>query len=237
MVVEQNVGQQDECREHREGEDDHRSLHAAEAEFADIGVGSSRCKAAEDGDQRREGRNACARLGDKRCADESKQDAEPLDSVWSLLQDEDRHQNGKKGRELVQDIGVSDPHVVYSPEIAEDAHCADAAAQEHIHQACAGNIELFSRAHKNEGCEEGGDNVSEESFLHGRHIAGEPHEDGHQREEKGGRQNEQDSLCAVGGGSRRSTCGGFFIGCFRLHIFASSKYRSGCLQCFVSTQL
>ena len=48
-----------------------------------------------------------------------------------------------KGRELVQDIGVSDPHVVYSPEIAEDAHCADAAAQEHIQQARAGDIEFF----------------------------------------------------------------------------------------------
>ena len=224
MVVEQNVGQQDECREYREGEDDHRALHAAEAEFAHIGVGSSRCKAAEDGDQRREGRDACARLGDKGRADEGQQDTEPLDPIRSLFKDEDRHQDGKKGRELVQDVGVSNPHVIYSPEIAEDAHRADAAAQEHIHQACAGNIEFFSGAHQYEGREEGGDNISEESFLHSRHIAGEPHEDGHQREEKGGRQNKQNSFFTIGS-------------CFRLHIFASSKYRSGCLQCFASTQL
>ena len=29
-----------------------------------------------------------------------------------------------------------------------------------------------------------GDNVSEEGLLHGGHVAGEPHEDGHQREKK-----------------------------------------------------
>ena len=170
MVVEQNVGKQDERREHREGEDDHRSLYAAEAEFAHIGVGSSRSKAAEDGDQSRKGRDACTRLGYKSCAGEGQQDTEPLDPIRSLFKDEDRHQDGKKGRELVQDVGVGNPHVVNCPKVTEDAHCADAAAQEHIHQARAGNIELFSRAHKDEGREEGSHNVPEKSLLHGRNI-------------------------------------------------------------------
>jgi hypothetical protein len=91
--------------------------------------------------------------------------------------------------------------VVHCPEIAQDPCRADAAAQKQIHQTLARDIEFFTRAQKYESRKESGDNVSEEGLLHGGHVAGEPHEDGHQREKEGGGQDEKDSFFAIYSGS------------------------------------
>ena len=45
---------------------------------------------------------------DKSCTDESHQDAEPFYLVRLFFQDEYGYQDGKKGREFVQNIGVGD---------------------------------------------------------------------------------------------------------------------------------
>ena len=47
-----------------------------------------------------------------------------------------------------------------------------------------------------------GDNVPEESFLHRRHVAGEPHKDAHQREKESRHQDEQDPFHSITAGSR-----------------------------------
>ena len=84
--------------------------------------------------------------------------------------------------------------MIHRPEIAEDTGGADAAAEKKVRQAFPLEGKAALGAGQQDRCQNGRDNISEKGLLHGRNIAGQPHEYGHQAEEKGRNQDEQDSF-------------------------------------------
>jgi hypothetical protein len=92
--------------------------------------------------------------------------------------------------------------VIHCPEIAENSGCTDAASKKKIRQVFPLEGKAALGARQQDGRQNGSDDISEKGFLHSRHIAGQPHEYGHQAEEKSRQENEQDSFapaCLPGG--------------------------------------
>ena len=63
-------------------------------------------------------------------------------------------------------------------------------------------METSSGTKQKRRCQERGNDVPEERFLHGRHVAGQAYEYAHQREEESCHQDEKDPFHPAGTGRR-----------------------------------
>ena len=115
-------------------------------------------------------------------------------AATSLLQDEAGHDNGKKGRQLVEHVGVGDDHVVYGPEIAENADRAEQGTQEQAADTIPVDGKFFRRPCQGDKSNYRGDQIAEKGFLHGGDIPGQLYKNAHQGEEKGSHNNADDAF-------------------------------------------
>ena len=217
MKSQQEVGQQDQGGKTGKESDDGRSLHPLQAQLPHIGVGRARRKSTQDADQGREREDAGGWLGHKGRADECEEDAQPLDPVGLLTQDKDGHEDGEKGRELVEHVGIRNPQMIHRPEIGQDPGGPEDAPHQQRKDVLPVEGDPLPRAQQDHHCHDSRHDIPEKSLLHGRHIAGQAHEDGHHGKEKGCHQDKQNALPAAAAFR-------FFCSCDHFSLFLTAPH-------------
>lgn len=180
-------GQGGKAGEGGKGENDKRPRHAALAEHTHHGVSHPRPETAQQAHrswQEREVRPAG--LDDQQRPRKGRQHRAHLERSQALAQHQDPQQNGEEGGELVQHGGVGQKEMVDGVKIAQHAHGAESGPQKQIPPIAAVQIQCGAAARQHHGGSSHRDQVAEKAFLHRGKIPGKPHEQAHERKEKGG---------------------------------------------------
>ena len=184
MIIEEKEGQPHEAGEDGEAEHDDLAPLAHLPQLPHVGIGQSGPEAPGHAHQRRKTGQAGGGAYHQRRPGKGHQDAEDVHAPGQLLENEDGHDDGEEGGELVEHVGVGDADMTDGPEVGDQPRGAEGAALEKGEPAPGMDTKALAGPEKHDRGKRRRHQIAEEGLLHHRHVTAQPHEQRHDREEK-----------------------------------------------------